>query len=660
MALALLLPFGVLVIQAAAWSLLQPFSWFLFLAGVFVSSWLGGLWGGLGATATSATLVWFFFLPPEHTFVKHAPKYFVALASFLTMGLLLSLLHDRLKRAHQATRTANDALRASEAKFAGILSIASDAIISIDEKQRIALYNEGAADTFGYTPEEVLGKPLTLLLPERFGKIHEQHVRSFAAGPDKARRMGERRPDIFGRRKSGEEFPAEAAISKLDLDGQRLFTVVLRDLTARRRLERELVQALGEQRFLAQLGELFASSLDYRETLTRAAQAAVAFMADFCIVDVVEEGSLQRLKVTHADPAQAEVAKALESSSVASGQPPLVWSALHSARSQLLAEVTSETAWADSPSEEHRPLTKAMEPKSVMFVPLVSQGRAIGVLSFVSSRPERRYGPADVRLAEQIAHRAALAIENARLYKLAQEALDARDELLGFVAHDLRNPLAVIQLTANLLLRQLPPESRERAARAVETIVRSSGHANRLIEDLLEIRKAQVGRLALRPDYIPAAKVLLDLAETQRPLLLAASLALKVDAPAELPAIWIDRDRITQVLENLIGNASKFTPAGGRVTLGARQRDGDILFWVSDTGPGIASDDLAHLFERFWQAHGAEQRGVGLGLAIAKQIIEAHHGRIWAESEPGKGASFFFTIPTSIPAADPLSALPSS
>jgi len=459
--------------------------------------------------------------------------------------------------------------------------------------------------------------------------------------------MSERPGAIFGLRKNGEEFPAEASISKVDVNHRRLFTVVVRDVTVPRRLQRDLVKALDEQKLLASIGEMFASSLEPTETLTRVAQASVELMGDFLIVDMLEDGALQRLKVAHTDPAQADVARALERLPREQFQPPAVRAAIETKQTQVLKEVLEQMLQADLPDAGMLSSVKAMQPKSTMFVPLIARGEAIGVMTFVSSKPDRHYDASDVRLAEEVARRAALALDNSHLYKTARDAIEARDEILGVVAHDLRNPLSVIQLGARKILDELSPESRKKLQRSAEAILRSSKRANRLIEDLLDVRRAQVGRLTLQREDVSATRVLVDLVEAQRPLLSAAMLDLELDLPAAVPSIWADRDRVLQVFENLISNAMKFTPRGGQVTVGARQQGDRVVFWVRDTGPGIPPDELSHLFDRFWQVQDTDRRGMGLGLAIAKQVVEAHGGEIWAESDVGRGTTVLFTIPTS-------------
>jgi PAS domain S-box-containing protein len=534
-----------------------------------------------------------------------------------------------------AKKRAEELLRAAEAKFRGIIAIAGDAIITLDDEHRIALYNEGAEEIFGWTREEIIGKPHEILLPARFREAHGRHLRSFAAGDASSRRMGARSQGIFGLRKNGEEFPAEAAISKLEVSGGNLLTVVLRDVTESKRLEKE-------QQFFAEAGAILGSTLDYQEILINVARLALREFADFCIVDLVEaDGRTERLRVLHSDPAKASVCRLIEG--LGAIRPSVVQSVMESNESLLVPEVTPETLESLAQSAEQLDAAREIDPRSGMIVPVAHRGRVFGALSFASSRPSRRYDRRDLILAEELARRAAIALENARLYEAAQRATQARDEVLGVVAHDLRNPLGTILLQAGLLRRGEADPERRKPAEAIE---RATVRMNRLIQDLLDVARTEAGKLAIECNRIPVAQVVLDSIETQMAFAAAASLELEVDLGPDLPDVWADRDRVLQVFENLVGNAIKFTGPGGRIGVGAVPRDGEVLFWVSDTGPGIAPDDVPRVFDRFWQARKAERRGAGLGLPIVKGIVGAHGGRVWLESTPGRGSTFFFTIPT--------------
>lgn len=534
-----------------------------------------------------------------------------------------------------ARRQAEEQLRLAEAKSSGILSISADAIISIDKDQRITLFNEGAEKIFGYSRLEVVGVALELLIPERLRATHRQYVGRFAAGEGVSGRMGERGvATIFGLRKNGEEFPADAAISKLDVGNEQILTVVLRDITEQKRVERD-------QRFLAEAGAALAASLDYEDTLTTLARLAVRDLADYCIVDLVEErGEVRRLKVVAKDPARTRVGDLLEHVALDRSRPHLMYSALETRRPILIERLTPEALSALAQSEEHLRALEAASPRSVIAVPMVVHDTIVGVIALLSSTST--YNPADLQLAKDLADRAALAIENARLYRTSRRATQARDDVLGIVAHDLRNPLNSIGLQAELLRSAGDDRVREGA----ERIARSADRMNRLIQDLLDVARMEAGQLSVESALVPTRHLVVDAIGAQQPLAVSADIELQIAVPPALPDVWADRDRLLQIFENLIGNALKFTPSGGRITVGAESSNGAVLFRVTDTGDGIALEDQPHLFERFWQAHKAKRRGAGLGLPIVKGLIEAHGGRIWLESTPGQGSTFFFTIPT--------------
>ncbi|MCY1074403.1 PAS domain-containing sensor histidine kinase [Archangium lansingense] len=536
-------------------------------------------------------------------------------------------------------KLAEEALRTSEATFAGIVSIALDAIISVDGEQHIVIYNEGAESIFGWRRDEVLGKPLDLLIPARFRDIHRKHMHEFAAGPERSRRMGEHRPSIFGLRKNGQEFPAEAAISKMEVGEKVFFNVVLRDITYRARLERN-------QRFLAEVGTVLSTTLDYQEVLTLIAQLAVRFLADTCILDLEEEGLVRRLRVVHRDPARMQLATALEHVPLDRSRPSLDSQVFETKRPMLVTNVSAEFLQSVAQGPEHLELLRQLHPASLMGFPLLAHGRLLGVLLLVSSNPHCHYEPEDLRLGEELAHRAALAVDNARLYRAAQQAIAARDEVLGIVAHDLRNPLHAVGLAAASLRHKVPQDGMGRAIHKTgESIQRCIDQANRLIEDLLDVARIEQQGLHIERGRVAPGELMAEVTPLFTAAASNASLELWTELPEMLPQVMADRDRILQVFSNLLGNAVKFTPPGGRIRVGAELRDSEVCFLVADTGKGIAPAHLSRLFDRFWKERPTDRRGAGLGLYIAKGIIEAHGGRIWAESTLGQGTTFFFTLP---------------
>lgn len=527
---------------------------------------------------------------------------------------------------------------------AEILSIAADAIISVDESQRIILFNEGAEEIFGYAKQEILGQPLDVLIPERFRAIHRRaHIPAFAQSPTRARRMAERR-EIFGVRKNGQEFPAEASISKVEGRGGTIFTVVLRDTSERKRIEQAL-------QLLADAGRELASSLDYETTLGTIVQLAIRSLADFCAIDVIEEGRVVRLTVAHRDPAHAGLAAALRAVPLDRGRPHLVWEVFRTGEPVLVEEVSDAHLQSIAQDEAHLRLLRALGPKSIVAVPLAARGELLGAMLFIATQSGRRYNAADLALAEELGRRAALAVENARLYRDAQRAVQARDELLGIVSHDLRNPLTAIFVSSRVLQRVLPKDIPDAARQQVDGIRVAAQQMDRLITDLLDLRRIEAGRLPLDRDRHDAASVVAETVTSFRPLAAEKSLRLETALSEEGRAVFADRDRLLQVLSNLMGNAVKFTAEGGRIGVRITPRQDAVQFEVWDTGPGISPDHLPHLFDRFWQGRRSGPHSVGLGLTIAKGIVEAHGGRIWVESELGVGTRVYFTIPVASTAA---------
>ena len=229
-----------------------------------------------------------------------------------------------------------------------------------------------------------------------------------------------------------------------------------------------------------------------------------------------------------------------------------------------------------------------------------------------------------------------------QMYDEARREVNAREEVLKIVSHDLRNPLNTISMSAGLMLEVEVP--REQQVKQLSMIKRAGERMNRLIQDLLDAAKIEAGRLGVEPRPIEVAPLVAEAFDMLRPIASEKSVRLDVSVADELPTIMADAGRVLQVLSNLVGNAIKFTPADGRVSIRVEKLAGNVRFNVADTGPGIPPEQLPHIFGRFWQADRSDRRGIGLGLAIAKGIVEAHGGRISVESRVGEGTSFYFTL----------------
>ena len=561
----------------------------------------------------------------------------------LAIGALVYAFRE-ITRDESATRTLLDELRASEQQAAGITSLALDSIITIDEAQRIIVFNQGAENTFGWSAAEAIGQPLSILLPERLHEAHARHIRKFAAGREVARRMGQRQA-IVGLRRSGEEFPAEASISRLDLPSRRLYTVVLRDITERQR-------QLQDERFLAGAGATLGATLDYESTLVSAVHLPVPHLADCCVLDlVIDDATTRRVASVHDDPDRTKALRAIEHRQAAPGDWPFPVE-------QTLA--SGEVVVTDAPDDPARgngsvgrsALIASLNITSLTSVPLSAGGRLTGVLTLIGTDTRRPPDPDRIRVAESVSKLIALAVENARLYQTAQRATKARDEILGAVSHDLRNPLAAISLCAHALKEGTTQDRDE----IISAIVESAGMMNRMIQDLLDVATIDSGHLRLDPSDQQLTTLVDRVLEMTQGAARERGVALLRDLPPLLPVATVDPTRFVQVLANLVGNAVKFTEAGGRVTISAQPRENEIMFTVKDTGIGIPAEHLPHIFDRHWHARRtARTLGTGLGLAIAKGIVEAHGGRILVQSTEGAGSTFFFTVPLKRTAPVPVS-----
>jgi signal transduction histidine kinase len=331
------------------------------------------------------------------------------------------------------------------------------------------------------------------------------------------------------------------------------------------------------------------------------------------------------------------------------------WASFPVAASVPMAEVarTGEVVDVREPEAGRRfpDLRSVLSPgqRAWAAAPLMVEGRIIGSigLAFAEDAP---LPAADRELLLAIARLCAQALARARHYERERRAVQTRDEVLAVVAHDLRNPLGAIGMFAHLLEETLPPDDAEcDHARSIRALTEQ---ASRLIQDLLDVSRMEAGRFHLELHPVPVRGLLSQAVDMLAGAAAGKGVALERVVEDALPPVPADLHRVTQVLSNLLANAIRFTPAGGRIVVRAAPGEQEVVFSVSDTGPGIAPEHLPFVFDRFWQARKSERAGAGLGLAIARGIVEAHRGRMWVESEPGRGSTFWFTLPVAAGAGE--------
>jgi PAS domain S-box-containing protein len=551
---------------------------------------------------------------------------------------------------------AQDELRHSLSLLQATLESTADGLLVVDHEGRIVSFNQKMADMWGI-PRGVL------------------------ESGDDARAIGIavqqlRDPDAFlARVRALYDTPDESSFDVLELKDGRTFERYsqpqrigdrsvgrvwsFRDVTERTRAEEQARALVREQvaraeaeaasersAFLAEASRVLASSFDYHTTLAALARLAVPMVADYCTVDVLRsDGTYASVGGAFLDPAEEPVrlsARPLRPEEVTASHP--IARVLSEGGPVLIADVPEGAGSHWFSSDEVQQAVESLDPHSVLSVPLTGSDRTLGVLTLAMSSSDRHYGAADVAMAEELARRAAVAIEHAELYQAAQRATRARDNVLAVVAHDLRNPLNTILMGADLL-SEVAASGQPVEARHTEIIVRAGRRMDRMIQDLLDVQRMDSGRLTVDTRAESVAEMVGETVELLRPLADGGGILLTADLPTNLPRVRADAARVQQVLSNLIGNALKFTPRGGSIRVTAERADAEVRVYVVDTGAGIAPDQLPHVFSRGWQARAGDKRGIGLGLAIARGLVEAHGGRIWVESASGRGSVFVFTLP---------------
>ena len=523
--------------------------------------------------------------------------------------------------------------------LAEIVEIASDAVICMDAFQRITFFNKGAEAIFGYAAEEIIGQRIETLIPERYRASHARQVAEFGRSKVKARRMGERR-EIAGVRKSGQEFAAEAAISQVHHGDEVIYAVVLRDVSVRKRFEQR-------ERFLAEAGEKLAASFGSTETLTQVARLAIPGIADGCILENRVANGFLAGATAHVDPAIEEILDeiTLAGPRVPPSSHPLI--EILGTRAPVLLQSNAESRILDASSlPEYLRAIKAMKPESALFLPLVAREQLIGALTLFRAAERAGFDGDDLQFAEDLARLAALALDNARLHDTVRASLRARDEMVGVVSHDLRNPVAAVKMLSRALLEDdgsNPTQSHD----SLGLIAQAAEQMDALIRDLLDVNRLDAGRLSIAPVAVDPSSLLTESLQTLRPLVQEKGILLDLQIESGLPKVMADRERIQQTLSNLVGNAIKFSASESKIVVLARKDSDGVVISVLDRGKGIPTEQLPRVFDRYWQSSRTDRQGAGLGLAIAKGIVEAHGGRIWLESKPGEGTTASFTLPVS-------------
>jgi PAS domain S-box-containing protein len=540
-----------------------------------------------------------------------------------------------LEIQNRELRLAQEQLAQARRRYADLYDFSPVGYVSLDENGIIEEINITGGTLLENNPHKLIGRSFSEFIVSDDVQNFVDHLRHC--------RHSRRNRRIEVRLTKGEQEPVVVDLFTMathDIERHALqFRMAMLDVTLRKRaeeavrrsqseLEHKMAERTAEltashrqqeeaQRFLNEASAVLSASLDYEITLWSLARAAVPHLADCCVVDVAQDdGELRRVSVAHVQPDKEA-----------------------SLRDPSCSLKTTETVKTGRPVLEERSLS----------VPLIVRGQTIGAIGLRLERDDRTYNLFDLALAEDLADRAVIALDNASLYSKELEANRLKDEFLATVSHELRTPLMPI-LGAIHKLRSVSAHDEE-VQRNLDVIERNAKGQARIVEELLDISRMTTGKLEFNRRPTDLVEVVETAVEVVRPAANVLGIDLKMSLEEPRQTVWCDPDRIQQVIWNLLSNAIKYTSRGGSVDIRLEHWDRGVRIRIDDTGIGIARDFLPHVFEKFRQADEFTTRmhgGLGLGLSIVRYVVERHGGTVRAESEgPGHGATFIVDLPFS-------------
>jgi PAS domain S-box-containing protein len=536
-----------------------------------------------------------------------------------------------LEMQNRELRRIQTALLDSNARYRDLYDLAPVAYLTVGRNGGIQDANRTACSLLGVEREQLIGRPLVACVAPRDRDRLRQHLqRCFEAAiqvNSEVRVTVRGHDDVITHVISVPIFAADGTLVGCK--------TTLVDISLIKRSEARLA-------LLARASLLLAAPLVDDVPCDEVLRLLVADFADLAALDLLDgRGQLRPVSLACSSMALERRASATAPNArwLEAGIP----AALADGEPVYLPDCSPATLLGHGLGDE--PLLAACSATSALLLPIRSRTVDFGVLTLAATDWRRRFDAADRVVAQDLAARLALALENARLYRDARAAVKAREEVLTFVAHDLRNPVHASLLALGTLLDSAPKQERRRGWHRLDRVRRMTQQMNRMIDDLLDLSSLDTGRFTLETGECEARDILRDAHDALGPLVEDKGIQFDLELTTDHQRVRCDRGRALQVLSNIVGNAIKFTPRGGRITLVARSAPSEVVFSVADTGSGVAPTHLERLFDRAWQADEQAHKGRGLGLFVARTIVEAQGGRIWAESEAGRGTNLCFTLP---------------
>jgi PAS domain S-box-containing protein len=600
-----------------------------FLVASMAAAWIGGLGPAMLALAIGYLIVSWFYVSPG-TLLVFGKGNLAALAIYVLLGLSSGLLAELVHRARRSAEASEERLRLA-------LDAGSLGVWDWDIAANKLSWSERVYEIHGVDPAA-----FTARVEDFTQLIHPDDAARVSRAIDDAL-AGTTSYQIEFRivRPTGETrwvFTSGRVVRDESRGPIRMLGATM-DITERKRAEETL-------KFLSDVSAATAALVDVRRTMQALARLAVPFFADTCVVDVVNQnGQIERLAYAHADSAKESLLKELaERYSIDWNSASPAVRVLQNGKPEYVESVSADLIDSSAVNDDHHRLLQELNPRSYIVAPLVSRGHAIGAISFAFSTSARRYQVSDVAVAQELARRAATAVENARLYQGLQDAHRQKDNFLAMLAHELRNPLAAIEYST-----QLSRMSASQAPEAMEIIERQVRQLTHLIDDLLDVSRITRGRIQLQQERMDARLTVRRAVTTTQPAIEKGRHRLVVEMPDEPLPIHADPTRVEQIIVNLLTNACKYTPDEGEIAVRAFADNDQLVIKVKDTGIGIPPEMLSRIFELFTQVNPGldrSQGGLGIGLTVVRRLTEMHGGSVSATSEgPGTGTEFTVRLP---------------